>query len=268
MPLTPLQRQVIGVLRPFRTPHNYIGGGLALNQKWPRLSDDMDIFRDDADQLPDATKRELDALRDAGFSVEVTTCDQSMVEAILRQYGLETRVQWMDEPETCKRFFPALDDDLLGFRLHQADLAVNKVLCAARRDSAPRDAVDLVNIIRLYCPLGPLVWALSGKDSSLGPTRVIQEIRRVAFGYPDEEIRAVRMEKGSIITRAELREVLAKALDDASDYCDDAAPIDFLGHLFVDSEETPIAATNADIANGKASAIPARDFSIVPRIGG
>ena len=61
-----------------------------------------------------------------------------------------------------RRFFPAQNDPEFGFRLHEADLAVNKVLCAARRNSAARDAVDLVNIVDRYAPLGPLVWAVSG----------------------------------------------------------------------------------------------------------
>ena len=42
MPLTPLQRLVVGTLRPFRSSNSYVGGGAALNQRWPRLSDDME----------------------------------------------------------------------------------------------------------------------------------------------------------------------------------------------------------------------------------
>jgi hypothetical protein len=46
-------------------------------------------------------------------------------------------------------------DELWGARLHQADLAINKVLAGAGRSKA-RDVADLVAIGRDYCPLGPL----------------------------------------------------------------------------------------------------------------
>lgn len=151
------------------------------------------------------------ALKEAGFAVEVVTNGDLIVEAIIRQYGHETRIEWLWEPETCKRFFPAQDDEDLGFRLHQADVAVNKVLCASRRERAVRDAVDLVDIVRRYCPLGPLVWAVIGKDERLTPPAVIQDLRKRAFAYSDEEIRTVRMTEGAEMSRDELRAVLEPA---------------------------------------------------------
>ncbi|UYN95213.1 MAG: hypothetical protein KIT25_24920 [Enhydrobacter sp.] len=208
---TPLQRRVVRTLRHFRSTSSYVGGGAALNQRWPRLSDDMDIFSDRA-SLPNAAMLELKALEDAGFTVRVTTRDEWMVEAIVREYGFETRIQWMHEEETSRRFFPALYDEELGFRLHPADAAVNKVLCAARRHSAARDAVDLVSIVRRYTTLGPLIWALAGKDPKLNPQRAISDIRRIAFGYSDEEIRTVRMGDDPGMNRQEVRDVLDRAL--------------------------------------------------------
>jgi hypothetical protein len=196
VPLTKIQRLVVPILRPFRSAQDYVGGGTALNQRWQRLSDDMDIFRDSPNRFPNSIEPELQALRDNGFAVEITTHNDWMVEAILRQYGFETRVQWLNDPETCRRFFPAIIDDELGFRLHQADVAVNKLLCASRRRSAARDAVDLVNIVRHFCPLGPLVWAATGKSPGLSPAQIIRSTREIAFGYADAEIRAVRMEGG------------------------------------------------------------------------
>jgi len=168
MPLTPLQRMVIAALRPFRTEHDYVAGGAALNQGWLRLSDDMDIFHDHRNRLPAGAAREVRALREAGFAVEITTEDRWMVEAIVRRYGFETRVQWLDDPETSRRFFPAIEDDDLGFRMHQADVAVNKVLCASRREQV-RDAVDLLTIARRYCALGALAWAAAAQRPDGNP---------------------------------------------------------------------------------------------------
>lgn len=265
MPLTPLQRMVIGVLRPFRTAENYLAGGAALNQQWPRLSDDMDIFQDRPGRLPNDVEVELQALRDEGFSVEVTARDEWIVEAVVRRYGFETRVQWMDDPETCRRFFPAIEDDEFGFRLHQADVAVNKVLCASRRNE-PRDAVDLVSIARRYAPLGPLVWAAAGKDTTVNPLQILAGVRASAFGFSDEQIRAVRMEDGDAVTREALRDVLGPALDDAYAYCEELAPADYDGHLFIGADQAPVAAHETDLADGNARAQPLRDFPAMPTI--
>lgn len=262
MPLTGLQRRVLRTLRPFRTEHSYVAGGAALNHDWPRLSDDTDIFSDQRGKLPKGMEPELQALRDDGFRIEITTEDEWMVEAILRMYGTETKVQWLDEPGTSRRFFPAIEDDEFGFRLHQADIAVNKILCAASRNQAPRDAVDLANIVDRYCPLGPLVWAAAGKDPDLTPPRVIRDIRGNAFGYSNDEIVSVRAEGAASMTRDELRRTLGPALEQASDYCDEIAPEDYVGFLMTDVEEIPSEADADAIANETAIARPIQDFGI------
>ena len=92
--------------------------------------------------------------------------------------------------------------------------------------------------------------------------RLIQDIRDIAFGYANEEIVAVRMEDEAQMTRDELRGVLATALDDAFSYCDVAAPIEFIGHLLVDPDETPIEADAEAIRKGEATAMPIQDFGI------
>ena len=265
MPLTDIQRMVVEALQPFRNEHSYVAGGAALNQRWHRLSDDLDIFQDQRNQLPDQVGPELQALRDAGLTVEIKLENNLIVEAIARKDGAETSVQWFDDPETCRRFFPAAVDDELGFRLHQADVAVNKVLCASRRREA-RDAVDIATIVRRYAPLGPLVWAALAKDAS-SPPEVLRGLRDNIFGFSDEEIRAVRMLDGNVMTRDRLRETLEPALDAARKYCDEVAPTEHFGCLFADENERPIEADAAAVADGLAVALQLRDFSPVPIIG-
>lgn len=143
MPLTTIQQSVAEILRRHLSEYNYVAGGAVLNRDWSRLSDDMDIFLDDRNHLPHSAEHELETLRNAGYAVELTTDSDLVVEAILRKDSEETRVEWFDDEDTCRRFFPAQDDPEFGYRLHDADLAVNKVLCAARRNSTARDAVDL-----------------------------------------------------------------------------------------------------------------------------
>ncbi|WP_374656321.1 hypothetical protein [Dongia sp.] len=264
MSLTHIQSMVIGVLQEFRTPRDYVGGGAALNFDAFRLSDDMDIFHDLADALPSGVHRELDALRAGGFSVEMLHADNHTVEAIVRQYGFETRVQWMSDPETCRRFFAAVEHKVFGFALHQSDNAVNKVLCASRRSTAARDAVDLATLAENYCPLGPLVWAITSKDPSRGPLEIIRGIRQNTFGYSDDEIRTVRMGNGAEMTREHIRRILEPALDNAANYCEHVAPNDFYGCLFVDKKLIPGEATDDDLVKGRYDALPVQDFSAVP----
>lgn len=267
MPLTAIQQSVAEVLRPHRSEHSYVAGAAALNREWPRLSDDMDIFLDDRGRLPRSVEPELQALRDAGFTIELTSENDLVVEAILRKDGAETRTQWFDDEETRRRFFPAQDDPEFGFRLHDADLAVNKVLCAARRKSAVRDAVDLVSIVERYAPLGPLVWAASGKSPELAPPSTLRAIRANAFGYAEEEVASVRMEDGSRMEWRSLRDALDRALEAASDYCEHTAPMQHPGCLFVGTDGTPVEADDAAIENAAAIVMTIRNFSGVPVIG-
>lgn len=227
----------------------------------------MDIFLDDRNRLPHSVESELESLRSAGYAIEFTTDNDLVVEIVIRKDGEETRVQWFDDADTCWRFFPAQDDPEFGYRLHDADLAVNKVLCAARRNSAARDAIDLVSIVEFYAPLGPLVWAVSSKAPDMAPPSTLRAIRANTFGYAEEEVETVRMEDGSRMEWRRLRQVLDHALEAASDYCARIAPVEHPGRLFVDAGERPVEADDAKITNGKAIAMTIRNFSGIPVIG-
>jgi hypothetical protein len=267
MPLTDIQRLVIQVLRPFRGPDNYVGGGAALNLNWNRLSDDMDIFRDSAARLPAAVAPEVEALRAAGFAVNITSNDDWGVEAIVGKYGFETKVQWLNDEDFRRRFFPAEQDDTFGFRLHLADNVVNKVWCAMRRNQAPRDAIDLVQIVRRYCPLGPLVFALPGKVPDLTPPRILADLRCIAFGYSDDELTTVRMEGDEVLARADIRAILSPAFDRAQAYCEDEAPDRFLGQLIVTDADVPVEASSVMIERGEVRTIEIQDFSPLVQFG-
>jgi hypothetical protein len=69
-------------------------------------------------------------------------------------------------------------DEQWGLRLHQADLAVNKILVASSRKKA-RDFADIVAITASMCPLGPLVMAAAGKPPGYSPQKIIEQIREV-----------------------------------------------------------------------------------------
>lgn len=68
------------------------------------------------------------------------------------------------------------------------------------------------------------------------------------------------MEEGASMTRDDIRLVLGQVLKEAAAYCDDVAPDDYLGHLFVDAAEIPVEANQKTISNGSHKSIAIRDF--------
>ena len=102
-------------------------------------------------------------------------------------------------------------DDLFGFILHPADLAMNKVMAAAGRREV-RDLVDLVTIHQKVLSLGAVIWASVEKAPGFTPEGLIAEIRRNSR-YPAAEWRALM-----VAEPLDPQVVLAKlnrALDDA-----------------------------------------------------
>ena len=246
MALTELQRSVMRCLAQNRSPTSYAAGGAVLNRDWPRLSDDIDLFHDTDEQIVQAADRDIELLRAAGFQVTVDIRIYGCVEARARRIELsETVIQWMSE--TRHRFFPIVRDDEWGARLHQVDLAVNKVLASASRTKA-RDQVDLVSIAERMCPLGPLVMAAAGKPPFFSPQRIVEEIRRRGLSIPDEEYLAVKGLPKDFTPRAQ-REALMQALDRAEQYIA-RAPTETVGAIVVDKDERPVeVATLADASS-------------------
>jgi hypothetical protein len=72
---------------------------------------------------------------------------------------------------------PTIRDERVGFILHPADLAVNKILALAGRDE-PRDVVDTVYLHRHVLVLGALCWAACGKDPGFTPLSLLDLLRR------------------------------------------------------------------------------------------
>lgn len=92
-------------------------------------------------------------------------------------YQLAALFQKPIAPDSCYRFFPVKPDKETGHRLHQADLATNKILAAAGR-MVPRDYVDCLFLHQSYCSLGALIWAASAKDDGLPPELILDFLKR------------------------------------------------------------------------------------------
>jgi hypothetical protein len=239
MALTQLQSDILRCLAKNRSETSYLAGGLMLNKNWERRSDDIDIFHDTDEEVTGAAQADLAVLDAAGYQIHEDVLVYGCVDATISDGKSETIIQWFAETKT--RFFPLVKDEEWGARLHQADLAVNKVLAASGRSKARVIAV-LVAIVRNSCPLGPLVLAASGKPPNFSPRRTIDEIRRHALSIPAEEFAAV---KGlpSDWTAEFIRDEVTRQLDLADKYIM-AAPPDLVGILAVNREGLPIELAN------------------------
>lgn len=233
--LTALQKDIMLCLSKNRSETSYIAGGVALNRHWARLSDDIDVFHDTDEEIGEAAQRDMQALRSSGFLVSVDVNIYGCVEATVSKGGTSTQIQWMSETRT--RFFPLVLDPEWGSRLHQVDLAINKVLAASSRTKA-RDFADLVSIAAFMCPLGPLVMAASGKPPHFSPIKIIEEIRRRGLSVSTDDYDTVRG-LPEAWTAAFIRDRLLQALDEAEAYVR-SANADTVGLLAVDARGFPV----------------------------
>jgi hypothetical protein len=241
MALTQLQSNILRRLAKNRSETSYLAGGLMLNKNWQRRSDDIDIFHDSDEEVTDAAKADLAVLEAAGYKTHTDFIIYGCVDATVSDGTSSTIIQWF--AETKRRFFPLMKDEEWGARLHQADLAVNKVLAASGRSKA-RDIADLVAIGCNYCPLGPLVLAAAGKPPNFSPRRTIDEIRRHTLSIPAEEFAAV---KGLPTDwSAEFIRDEALRLIELADKYIMSAPPDLLGVLAVNKDDVPI-----EVSDGK-----------------
>jgi hypothetical protein len=235
MALSQLQSNILRHLAKNRSDTSYLAGGLMLNKNWHRRSDDIDIFHDSDEQVTGAAEADLAVLDTAGYKTHRDFIIYGCVEATVSDATSSTVIQWF--AETKRRFFPLVKDEEWGARLHQADLAVNKVLAASGRSKA-RDIADLVAIGRHYCPLGPLVLAASGKPPNWSPRRTIDEMRRHALSIPAEEFAAVKGLPPDWSAEF-IRDEAVRLIDAADRYIMSASP-DLLGVLAVDKNQVPI----------------------------
>jgi hypothetical protein len=244
MTLSSLQQAIVAAIAKNRSDNSYMAGGLVLNRDWPRQSDDIDIFQDTDEDIATIATRDIETLKKAGFAVVIDVFIYGCVEATVGQDGQSTLIQWMSESR--QRFLPLVDDPAWGKRLHQTDLAINKVIAASTRRKA-RDYVDLVLIEERFSPLGPLIMAASGKPPHFSPVRIIDEIRHKGLSIGTAELQSVRgLREG--YDAATIRGMLEQALDRAEAYVM-AAPADLVGLLPVDTRGKPVPVADGVIAH-------------------
>ena len=209
MPLSKLQHEILGLLAANRNPESYVAGASVLNQDGPRFSADIDIFHDREAAVAKAAEVDAALLAAKGFAIEWLRREPGLHAAVVQRPDDGTRLEWARDSDF--RFFPAIKDQLFGYRLHVADLATNKALAAAGRRE-PRDVLDLLYIHDRHLPLGAVIWAAVAKDPGYAPESLIAEIRRNARYRADDyaDLDLVEPVDAAAVSRR-LRDVLEQA---------------------------------------------------------
>jgi hypothetical protein len=177
MPLTEFQAQVFKVIAANRNPESYVAGGIVINRDdaSARYSKDIDLFHDTKESVAISADADSSALAIAGYQCEFSMRQPLFHRADVIKGTEKIKLEWA--ADSAFRFFPVVKDDLLGFRLHDADAATNKVLAASARQMV-RDFIDLIQLERTYISLGVAIWAAAGKDDGFTPELLVNELSR------------------------------------------------------------------------------------------
>ncbi len=176
MPLDEFQKGVIAVISRNRGPESPFTGGSVIQQHGTRLTDDQDIVVADDDFLDLVASTDQAALEAAGFTVQLRHSYPGFRDyRVMKPLIGTTALQWT--AALASEYFAPVPDDLFGYRLHFADLAVNKAVAAAGR-MKKRDFVDLVMLDRHVMPLWRMACAAAGKRPDINPFSMVERMSR------------------------------------------------------------------------------------------
>jgi hypothetical protein len=185
MPLADVQESIARLIAGNRTPSSHLAGAAALHlgRDSLRTSNALDYFHDRAAQVGQAFAADRMVLENAGFKVDVVLSQPGFVRALVGHGSATTKVEWAHDSSW--RFFPAIADPVVGFRLHPLDLSINKVLALAGRYES-RDFLDVLFVHRNCLSLGGLCWAAVGKDPRYSPEMLVELLARKGRFRPED----------------------------------------------------------------------------------
>ena len=176
MPLDEFQKSVIAVISRNCGPGSLFTGGGVIQQHGIRLTDDQDIVVAEEEFLDRLARTDLEALKDAGFEVQLRRSYPGFRDCrVMKPLVGTTALQWT--AALASEYFAPVPDDLFGYRLHFADLAVNKAVAAASR-MKKRDFLDLVMLDRHVMPLWRTACAAAGKRPDINPFSMVERMSR------------------------------------------------------------------------------------------
>lgn len=228
-----------------RSPESYLAGATVIHRsaESPRFSQDLDFFHDIADSVAQSAESDATVLRNAGLTLEWLLRTPTFFRAVVSG-GKETlKLEWAQD--TAFRFFPVQADTFCGYRLHDADAAINKVLALAGREEV-RDFVDILHIQDAYLSIGALVWAACGKDPGYTPAFLLDHAgRHVCYAQEHLDRLSLRVP----LDLKELKQRWLGAVDQARRLIATLPEAD-IGCLYLAPDGRPVTpdATNPDFA--------------------
>lgn len=220
LPLTEFQSELGRVLAKNRSEDSYLAGGAALlaSPSTRRYSQDLDYFQDTPERVASAFEADRATLAEGGYSLSPEIVQPGYIRAVVRRGRDATKLEWARD--STWRFMPVIRSEAFGYQLHPIDLATNKVLALAGRDE-PRDLVDTLHLHKHELPLGPLVWAASGKDPGFSPLSLLELLRRRGRLRPEDLARLHLSEPMDI---RQMKSDWLEALEAAEDFIKSRPP--------------------------------------------
>lgn len=194
----------------------------------PRFSGDIDLFHDEVRLVAENARRDFETIRAAGLAVEWATRSEAFHRAWVTIGDERLKLEWVFD--SAFRFFPVMPDPILGYRLHPADLAVNKMLAAAGR-TVIRDFLDVLHLHDTYLTIGALAWAATGKDPGLSPLFILNELVRTSK-YRPTDLDDVKLARP--VSVVELKQKLLGAVRDGENLIA-RLPASDVGCLYLDA---------------------------------
>lgn len=192
MPVDPLQIKVVEILKTRRSENSLSGFSRIVNETCPQRPDNIDIHVEDANSA-DIARADIKALRKAGLTVTVNDRYESFAtEAIVQHGKARTLLEWSEADRS--RFFPIQPHRTFGWALHEADLAVQKLVAGASRRKV-RDMVDIMLIDKRCLSLAAAAIAAPGKMPGASPIAILERARQIAIGHPVEELEELRLDQ-------------------------------------------------------------------------
>jgi hypothetical protein len=243
MPLTELQAEVLRCVAANRSPDSYLAGATVLHRHGnsPRFSQDVDFFHDIEESVVVNAEADVAALRNAGYTCTWLLRTPAFQRAIVVADGKQLKMEWAQD--SAFRFFPVLKDERCGYRLHDADAAVNKLLALAGRQEV-RDYVDVLYLDRNYLSLGAMAWGACGKDPGFTPLFLLEHAaRHVAYTQADLDQLSLREPLDLKVLKHEWLRALERAKALVS-----RLPPEDIGCLYLNAEQTPVTPVQDGIA--------------------
>jgi hypothetical protein len=223
MPITVFQKIVLKLIKLNRSPESYVAGGTAIHRAHDslRFSDDIDFFHDADQAVTEAFQTDRTTLLSAGYTFQTQISEPSFYRATIGKADEQLKLEWVRD--TAFRYFPVVDDEELGYRLHDIDLAINKCLALANR-SVVRDALDIIELDRNILNFPAIVSAACGKAPGFTPDFMLEMIQRHMTFTPDQlaaesltkPVDPVKLKKDLLalleLTRKTLQDVPPKAI--------------------------------------------------------